>query len=484
MINPHRRGRLPQAALQGKEKARLIFIAVGFVLLVAIFLGLKLWGISVRAKEKKLEGEVAPIDVAEERTEDGRTIFRYKTLDARQKRDLAEDDLSQALGKLVTEGVLTDGKPKDPPEVLTFLVNQFTWNHLVGGVGEGLYRKLPEADALFEPGPFRGRFTSTWGQVVEVLPELPFEVAGTGVETLYRAYVRTEGGRLYHITTYKPIEREPGDWIQVYGIFYRTMPYEIEGEPVQALALLVAKDLKRAYPPIVVNAIDPAWGDQVKELTQEQAKNTDERPFWLILNYLKTKGLEAYRAKRDAGEIHLQQMGKNAKPLISLPEEYRFEHVAAYGKVIQPELAIPQSDNPGKIDAIHSAILLQPSEYMVLLVSPRPWEEYGFRVEDDYVQAEGVFYKRWVYMPSKGAEALEIPLVLVTDVRKIERGSSVLMVALPWVCGALAAGLLVLFLGLALKDRRQLREFRERYAERQRGRSPGGGSSPGEPPAE
>ena len=97
---------------------------------------------------------------------------------------------------------------------------------------------------------------------------------------------------------------------------------------------------------------------------------------------------------------------------------------------------------------------------------------------------DGIFYKKWFYVPQQAPEVRQIPLLIVTDAKALESGSSVFMTILPFVCGALAAGLVIFFVGMALRDRRQLREFRERYAARQSARESGSGPPSDEPPPE
>ena len=128
---------------------------------------------------------------------------------------------------------------------------------------------------------------------------------------------------------------------------------------------------------------------------------------------------------------------------------------------------------PGKIERMDSAILLQPSGYFVRLVSPRPWDEYGVRVGNDFVRVQGVFFKRWQYIPKEQPVPLEIPLVVVTDIQLVDLASNQMMAALQWVFIGLAVVIVGVFVSLALRDRKARAVFRERVREKGRKRKDG-----------
>lgn len=479
MVNPNRRGRNPESLLQGSDKTRLIFIGVGFVLILGTFLGIQLWSRANEPETPKNAGGPGMngplIDVAPHDDAQGRPIFSHKPETPAERRDIAQDDLHRGLARFATKGELRDSDVRDSTPVLTWLLNEIYWNFRVTRVQEPYYERLNESDVLFEPAPHRGTFASAFGEVITVSPPEPFAGEVRDVGDLYRAVFRTEEGTLYHLTSATPIEFEIGDWVQAYGVFYRLRTLEIGEERKEAVSLVVSKELRRAFPPTTITEIDPAWAGQVRDKSFDEANNTDERPLWLILNYLRNFGLEGYRQKRDSGEIEPLELGDPAKMIIRLPDEYRFEHVSVKGRVIDTYVDILQSDNPGKIRRVDSAALLQPSGYLVRLISPRPWSEYGFQPGRDFVTVEGIFYKRWVYVPRGGGEAREIPLLLVTDVRLPEE-NGVFTTVIQGVMVLIAVGLVCLFIVVALKDKRKVDDFRRRYEEKKRARNEAGKS--------
>jgi hypothetical protein len=464
MIKPYRPGGSAGPDITAASKRRLWIFAVLFVLVLAAFLGAKVWENVERDKAKKdVPSRKNLVDIAPSVDEEGRPLFTYEPQTPLERRDLKENELREKLGEFFQDGILKDGPVEDDHEVLAWLVDKATWDPGVTNVSPLLFRGLDEEKVIFEPGPHRGTLATAFGQIVKVLPEQAFPGRVKGVTTLYRALFRTAGGVLYEITNTKPVKMEPGDWVQASGIFYRTRT-EKEGEP-PALCLVVVNDrVENAYPPNTVTEIDPSWADQVLETTYAQAHDTDEAPFWLILNYVKNLGVDGYHAlKKDPG-FAIHHFGRLAREAALLPDEYRFKFISARGKIVRPHVDVLQLDNPGKITRLDSAVLVQPvGPYFVRLASPRPWSEYDFKMGTQYVQVEGIFYKQWHYVPTRGGQARFIPLLIVTDVFPVDAEESAFSAYLPYIFMVAAAGIVCVFLVVAFRDRRQVKEFREKY---------------------
>ena len=480
MINPYRggkipgRGKVPIGGMPGREKAKLWIFAGLFVLVLAIFIGAQIAG-NV-ADQAPVEDDGDLMDAVPIVDEHGRTIFKYHVPSPEQDRDEVSDDLNKQLVKFWADDKLVDGRDEDNSEVLTHLVNESIWNFKVTKVSPYLYDLLNEEKVLEDPGPWRGVFASAWGKVEEIYPPRLFEEKVEQVDNLYSLAFRTAAGQLYHVTSTVAIDRQVGDWIQVYGIFYRLRPVTIgEGSQETAICLMLVKEqeVMKAYPPAEIREIDPAWAKEIREKSFEEAANTEERPFWLIMNYARTLGVEGYEALKDSPEFVIEDFGSLAKGMLQDRENRRFSFVAANGSIIAEFVDILKADNPGKIDRIDSAFLLQPREYLVRLVSPRPWSEYDVVLGEDFVRVEGIFYKRYTFVPAKGPPAREIPLMIVTNVYPIETETSPLVVILQWFVAALAVVIVVFFLFVAFRDRKQVAEFRARYRDRQAARGSG-----------
>jgi len=477
MIDPYGGGRLPDRLLMANDKKKLWIFAILFITVLACFLGVQIWANLASQKQREERGEarpqtsdINPIDTAPKRDAAGRIEFAGEPQTVQDRRDLAENDLALELGKLAASNDLVDGRREDSPKVLDYLLQQVLWEYQVTTLPEHVYRRLPEGRAAHDPAPSRGRLTSAYGKLVSVDPleDYPSEVKQ--VKQVQRAVFETAGGSYYHVITTMPIERKVGQWIQVYGIFFRNRPVEVEGAEISAFSLVLAKKPDIAYPPVEVSEIDPGWADEILDQSYDQASRLVERPFWLLMNYAANLGIDEYREKKSAGEIEVLPFGAKARPLVRRADQYRLEHISAIGKIITPIVEYLDHDNPGKIERMDSAILLQPSGYFVRLVSPRPWDDYGIRLGNDFVRVEGVFYKRWQYISEGGPVPLEIPLVVVNDIELVDRSSNNLVAALQWVFIGLAVVIVGSFLVFALKDRAARAAFRARVKEKARQR--------------
>ena len=70
--------------------------------------------------------------------------------------------------------------------------------------------------------------------------------------------------------------------------------------------------------------MDKIWAKDVKEGTFEESTNIDERPFWLILNYVKNLGTEGCADLRARPDFPIRRLGRLAKDLVRRPDEHRF----------------------------------------------------------------------------------------------------------------------------------------------------------------
>ena len=87
------------------------------------------------------------------------------------------------------------------------------------------------------------------------------------------------------------------------------------------------------------------------------------------------------------------------------------------------------------------------------------------------MRVEGIFYKRWSYIPTDGPPAREIPLIVVTGIYPVEVETSPLLkfVQVTMIC--LVFLVVITFLVLALRDRRKVRDFRADYRNKKRERA-------------
>lgn len=493
MITPYPGGkssgksRIPTSVMDGKDKSRIYILGALFVVILGGFLGLQFWASTATDElgEQDEQGEIVDI-VAPAVGDDGRPVFKVLPQSPGERRDLVRNDLGMKLLEFQKAGKLMDGPTATDPEVLQYLTEQTIWNTEVTRVGKPHYKHLEKelGDLKFDPGPFRGEFVSAWGQVVAVEKPIPFGDKVEGVEQLYGVLFRQSDGTLFHVLATVPIvpvDREPGDWIQVYGIFYRlrTMTVDEKQEPVLELVLVKDKEVFKAYPPVSVTELDPEWAKEIFEIQYDEANNTDERPFWLTMNYVRELGREGYNELRESKDFKITDFGRLAKPILADKDKLRFKFVSMRGSLIQDTVDIQQSDNPGKIKRIDTAVLLQPTEYLVFLASPRPWSEYGIKVGEEYVQVEGIFYKRWAYVPKAGPPAREIPLIIVTGIYPVDPESSALMVFVQIAIVGLVFLVVITFVVLALRDRKKVQDFRADYRNQKRERADARHDDPG-----
>ncbi len=481
MITPYSGGktpdqsRIPTRTMAGNEKARIWILGVLFIMVLGGFVGLQFWGSTARTgiEEEEEQGDI--VGIVPPVGDDGRPAFKVVPQSPSERRDLVRNDIGMKLLEFVKSDKLVDGTTPDDQDVLKYLIDQTIWNTEVTRVGKPHYRHLEKelGDLKFDPGPFRGEFISAWGEVVELDEPMPFGGKVDSVEQLYGVLFRQADGTLYHVLATVPIEREPGDWIQVFGIFYRLRTMTVDGqeEPVLELVLVKDKEVFKAYPPVSVKELDPKWADQIFELRNDEANNTDERPFWLTMNYVRELGREGYNQLRETPDFRIADFGRLAKPILAKKDELRFKFVSMRGSLIQDVVDIQQSDNPGKIKRVDTAILLQPTEYLVFLASPRPWSEYGIKLGEEYVQVEGIFYKRWAYIPKAGPPAREIPMIIVTGIYPVDPEVSPLMVFVQYAIVGLVFLVVGTFFLLALRDRKRVRDFRADYRNKKRERS-------------
>lgn len=486
MVNPYRggKGKLPPPGLQADEKKKLWIFAILFVIVLALFLGSVIYQNVGEEPQKEAPTPDFPIDVApEHRGPGGEAQSTWEPQSMPELRDEAEEMLRNRLTTFRESGELGDEAEADSTAVLDYLVDKAYGDVKVNRISTLYYRKLPEKDVLFEPAEYRGRLTSAFGKIVAVPDPIPYEGTVKEVKELFPVVFRTSDDVWYRALSTTKIEKQAGDWIQVFGIFYRVQRIEADGEPRQALSILMTKKPENAYPPVTITEIDPEWAKLIHENDLESARK-NEPPFWYLLNYAENLGIEGYRKAKESAEIRVEDMGDQARPLVRSPELYRFQFISAEGRIIEPYRDYLDEDNPGKIRMVTTAILIQPSGYFVRLAAPRPWSDYGFKIGEDFVRVEGIFYKRWQYIPKAGGSAREIPLVIVTDVVPLTKSESGFMVIVQWTCVGLAGLILLAFFAFAVRDRKARAAFRERLErqkrERESKRSGGGLEGPPE----
>ncbi len=479
MINPFRnQQKLPQPLISARDKARMWVMCALFVMVLGTFLWMRSNVVSPEAareaRERARGGQVGQVDVAPQMDAQGRPIFKYTTETPEERRDLVRDEMLQRLTDLVRTGRLLDSSAEDDPAVISYLLDVAFADYRVLAVPPAFHERLDPAKVLFEPGPHRGRFASAFGRVLTVEEPRDFtrEVNGQQkTDRLYAATFESDDGALYRVFGPHPVGFEPGQWMQVYGVFYRTGKVERQGVPQDVLFLVLPRAPQKAYEPVTVEKIDPAWAAEVRERNFEEANGVDERPFWLTLNYVKNLGIEGYEALKAEPGFAIRDFGALARDLVRTPQEHRFSFVSATGRIIDSVVDYPESDNPGKIDRLWFAVLLQPQDYLVRIVSVRPWSEWGVHPEGEYVRLEGIFYKAWQYVPRRGGDALMIPLLVVTGAYVEGRQSSAGLNALGAIVAVLGIALIVLFIVVSLRNRSGLLDYRERIRRQREERS-------------
>lgn len=329
-----------------------------------------------------------------------------------------------------------------------------------------------------EPGPARGRLVQAWGAVRSIdetlLPTEPETPA-------WRIRLDDPEGRSWTIVSPRapPPGTQAGSWVKGYGVFVKLCPLD-EGRV--SLVVLTPRSVVSSFPPKQVEAIDPAWAEDVHDDTMEasQRKPADEDAFWLLMNYVDRLGPDGYRRRLESGELKVTDLTgpRGATDLAQQPALHRFELVRLRVAVVHagPAAFTSEADmpeNPGNVRAVSRGYVMDDQQRTIWVLTPRPIAELDLG-SARLATVDGFFYKRMAVQKRDGG-LYYMPVLVATAIRPVElparRSDIVPLVA--WTAIFAAFGCVALFVYLSVRSRRQEQDALRRHAQRASRRTAG-----------
>jgi len=320
-------------------------------------------------------------------------------------------------GKL--EGLpVADGVPAPDAGPYALLLREATVNARVLNLQPDGYDREPHYERMLEgPAAYRGSPVSAAGELLR-LERVPFEGGPDALFHELRVGTLRDGkGRLFTFTwpVGSPLEADPvapggGAWVRVHGLFYKPWPVEEGGRKEPSLHLVLPRRPLKAYPPVALRDIDPAWMEQVHDGALVERTVVDEDPLFYLLNLARTLGPEGWegwlKAKQEAAPGARiwppEDFTGRYSELLARPEVHRFRPVKYTAFLAKPSEIPPEwvRPNPGDIDRFWIGYLVD-RDFVpaVWIFSPRSLADMGLR-SDDYITVEGLFLKRMAYVPA------------------------------------------------------------------------------------
>jgi len=373
---------------------------------------------------------------------------------------------------------------------------------------EGYEPDPPYARMVEDPAAFRGDPISASGELLS-LERVPLGGKDDPFVEVRRGTLRDAAGRLF--TWSWPVasaaEEDPvvpgGGWVRVFGLLYKRWPVEDPAKPGArdpSLHLVLPRRPQRAYPPLVVRDVDPAWMGMVRDGTAAEMTNFDEDPLFYLLNLVKNLGPDGWegwlKAKQESAPgARLwppEDFTGRFRELLDNPDAHRLRPVKYTAFLAKPVEVPPEwvRPNPGGVDRFWIGYLVD-RDFVpaVWAVAPRSLAAAELK-SNDLVTVEGFFLKRVAYVPrgteaDRGREARMMQAAVVVAGRITRRelpsrsvGTDVLI-----VIGGLSV-LVAVALGWAIlqagrEDARQAQRKREKALRRRAAGAAGTGPAAG-----
>ncbi len=333
---------------------------------------------------------------------------------------------------------------------------------------------------IHEPGPHRGTLVAIWAQVEGVeqatlrLPDGDREVS--------RIRLTDDAGLPWvaTVTATVPDTVATGHWIKVVGAFTKLWP---DGDR-PALHVFSTRAPIPSFAPVAYDEPRIEWLEQVHDATPGGSTELEDVPLYGMLNFVRTLGMEGYRAARDRGDLEVADLTgtQGSKPLLEAPRAWRFRPVRLRVAPIHKEFVVDYSlgENPGNIEFIYRGYLVDDQNHPLLFMSPFPSEAFDF---DDarMVDVEGFFFKRRMVQGSNN-KRYYLPIIVGVVIDPLDIGPVgpstdpriVLAVA---VTGSVL--MMLAFAFLARRTRRGEEQVRRRTVRRHQTRRDGAGEDVG-----
>ncbi len=271
-----------------------------------------------------------------------------------------------------------------------------------------------------EPGPYRGTLVSVWGRVESVAQaklRLP-----KGDRAVSRLRLLDHAGVAWVATVVAPVSDsvKVGSWVKIPGVFAKLWP---NGDR-PALHVFATRAPIGSFAPVSYDAPRVEWLEQVSDATPDGSTALEDVPFYGMLNYVRSLGIDGYRAARDNGSLEVADLTgtQGSKPLLDAPQNWRFRAVRLRAAPIHKEFVVDRSlgENPGNIDFIYRGYLVDDQNHPVLFMSPFPLEAFDF-AGARMVEIEGFFFKRRMVQGTNG-KRYYLPILVGVDITPIEIG--------------------------------------------------------------
>lgn len=267
-----------------------------------------------------------------------------------------------------------------------------------------------------------------------------------------------------------PPDVQVGDWLKAYGVFVKLRSGDAAGRR-SLHAFLAPVAVVRSFPPVQHREPKVEWLELIHDGDpgNPQASELDDEPFYGMLNYVRTMGIEGYKELRDGGTIELHDLTDNraSLPLIENPHRHRFAAVRLIVVPAKREFAMDGNlpENVGNIEFAYTGYGEDEQRKIIKIVSPFSNENYDVH-SSRLVAVEGFFYKN-LLVTGRDGKRRWFPVILATVIEPIHVESH--LADLNTVLGVVVVGsvaLLVLFFWLVNRNRRERDAFERRRVER------------------
>jgi hypothetical protein len=307
-----------------------------------------------------------------------------------------------------------------------------------------------------EPGPYRGTLVRVWGRV-ERVDQATLRMRDDTRE-VSRIHVTDPDGIPWVATVVAAVSSDigTGDWVKLVGAFTKLWPADAR----PALHLFVTRPPIESFAPVEYSEPRVEWLEQIQDSDPRTSTDLEDVPFYGMLNYVRTMGMDGYRKLRDSGELEVADLTgtQGSTPLLEAPQAWRFRPVRLRVAPIHKEFVVDESlgENPGNIAFIYRGYLVDDQNHPLLFMSPFAREEFDFE-SARMVDVEGFFFKRRMVQGSND-KRYYLPILIGADIRAIDVGpvgpSTDPMVVLMVVLG----GTVLLFFGFVYLWRGARRE--------------------------
>jgi len=271
-----------------------------------------------------------------------------------------------------------------------------------------------------EPGPYRGTLVNVWGRVEQV-DQATLRMRDGDREV---SRIRLSGAAglpwVATVAASVPDELASGDWVKIVGAFTKLWP---DGDR-PALHVFSTRPPIASFAPVSLREPRAEWLAQVHDATPEGSTALEDVPFYGMLNYLRTLGIDGYRELRDSGDLPVKDLTgtQGSQPLLEAPQTWRFAAVRLRVAPLHKEFVVDRSigENSGNIEFIYRGYLVDDQTHPLLFMSPFAREDFDF-AGARIVEVEGFFFKRRMVQGTNN-KRYYLPILIGADIQPVDIG--------------------------------------------------------------